>query len=97
MGIVLWITFGLAAGSVARWVMPGPRAGGLIAAMTIGAGGALVGGSVGTAVANPTLATFDFRSLLMAINTTLIVLLIYRCLAMRGTAHVGHPVVVASN
>ena len=54
--------------------------------MSIGAVAALMGGLVGIASANGTPAFFDVYSLLMAINSTLIVLFIYRCLAMRAMA-----------
>ena len=86
MGFVLWVVIGLVAGSVARLVMPGPRAGGIGVAMLVGAVAALMGGLVGIASANGTPAIFDVYSLLMAINSTLIVLFIYRCLAMRAMA-----------
>jgi hypothetical protein len=54
--------------------------------MSIGAVAALMGGLVGIASANGTSAFFDVYSLLMAINSTLIALFIYRCLAMRAMA-----------
>ena len=38
MGILLWIVFGLIAGSFARLVMPGPIAGGLPVALGLGVG-----------------------------------------------------------
>jgi uncharacterized membrane protein YeaQ/YmgE (transglycosylase-associated protein family) len=86
MGFVLWVVIGLVAGSVARLLMPGPRAGGIGVAITIGVVAALIGGLIGSALPDATSTTIDVRSLLMAINSTLIVLFIYRCLAMRAMA-----------
>jgi uncharacterized membrane protein YeaQ/YmgE (transglycosylase-associated protein family) len=85
MGILLWIVFGLIAGSFARLVMPGPIAGGLPVALGLGVGGALLGGLIGTLVSG-TLAGFDVRSFLMAIIGSLTVLFSYRSYAMRAMA-----------
>ena len=48
MNILLWIVVGLATGSIARKLMPGPAAGGISIAILIGVVGAIVGGIVGT-------------------------------------------------
>jgi uncharacterized membrane protein YeaQ/YmgE (transglycosylase-associated protein family) len=85
MGILLWIVFGLVAGSFARLVMPGPIAGGLSVALGLGVGGAVLGGLVGTLVGGSVMG-FDFRSLLMAIIGSLAVLFSYRSYAMRAMA-----------
>lgn len=85
MGILLWIVFGVAAGSVARLVMPGPSAGGMPMALSLGIGGALLGGLVGTLLGG-TVTGFDFRSLVMAIIGSLAVLFSYRSFAMRAMA-----------
>jgi uncharacterized membrane protein YeaQ/YmgE (transglycosylase-associated protein family) len=85
MGILVWIVFGLIAGSFARLVMPGPSAGGLAVALGLGVGGAVVGGLIGTLVGGP-LTGFDFRSFLMAIIGSLAVLFSYRSHAIRGMA-----------
>jgi uncharacterized membrane protein YeaQ/YmgE (transglycosylase-associated protein family) len=75
MGIVLWIAFGVVAGSLAKLVMPGPNAGGVPMGILLGVGAFWAGG-ISTAI--------DVRSLLMAMCGTLIVLLGYRSLAMRS-------------
>ena len=85
MGILLWIVFGLIAGSFARLVMPGPIAGGLVVALGVGVGGAVLGGLVGTLVGGSLMA-FDLRSFLMAIIGSLAVLFSYRSYAMRAMA-----------
>ena len=86
MGILLWIAFGLAAGSVARLVMPGPSAGGIAVAIPLGIGGAVVGGLLGAVFGGAAVMGFDFRSLLLAIIGSLAVLLSYRSFAMRAMA-----------
>jgi uncharacterized membrane protein YeaQ/YmgE (transglycosylase-associated protein family) len=83
VGILLWILFGVVAGSVARRVMPGPSAGGIGAAILAGIVGGLVGGFLGTISAGETSPAFDVRSLLMAMSGTLFLLFGYRCFAMR--------------
>ena len=48
MGILLWIVFGLIAGVVAKFLMPGRDPGGIIVTILLGIGGAIVGGFVAT-------------------------------------------------
>lgn len=83
MGILLWIAFGVVAGSMARWVMPGPRAGGLAIAIPLGVGGAIIGGGIGLLL-GPSPGVVDFRALLLAIAVSLGVLLCYRSFALRA-------------
>jgi uncharacterized membrane protein YeaQ/YmgE (transglycosylase-associated protein family) len=85
MGIFLWIVVGLAAGSVARWVMPGPDPLGLLGTIVLGMGGGVVGGLLGLAFGG-TMAGFDFLNLMTAIIGSLILLMGYRSYAMRGAA-----------
>lgn len=82
LGLLLWIVFGVIAGSVARLVMPGPSAGGLAIAIPLGIGGALVGGGIGTLL-GPTSGGVDIRALLFAVAGCLVVLLCYRSVALR--------------
>lgn len=44
MGILSWIIFGLIAGILAKWIMPGEDGGGFIMTVILGVVGALVGG-----------------------------------------------------
>ena len=48
MGILSWILFGLIAGALAKWIMPGDDPGGIIITIIIGIVGAFVGGYIGT-------------------------------------------------
>jgi uncharacterized membrane protein YeaQ/YmgE (transglycosylase-associated protein family) len=86
MGILLWIVFGLVAGSVARWIMPGPDRLGVFATMLLGVAGAVLGGLVGAAIGSSGVIAFDVRSLLTAIIGSLAVLFCYRTFSMRAAA-----------
>ncbi|AWW28909.1 GlsB/YeaQ/YmgE family stress response membrane protein [Echinicola strongylocentroti] len=50
MTFIWWIIFGLIAGALAKWIMPGKDPGGFIVTTLIGIGGAFVGGFVGRAL-----------------------------------------------
>jgi len=86
MGIVLWVMFGILAGSLARLVMPGPRAGGFAVSLPLGIGGAVIGGMLSVMFGIGSAMEFDFRSLLMAITGSLLLLFSYRSFAMRAVA-----------
>ena len=83
MQIVLWIAIGAFAGSMAKLVMPGPRAGGVRIGLVLGVAGALAGGVLGAVLAGEITNAIDVRSVLMAISGTLWALLCYRAVAMR--------------
>jgi uncharacterized membrane protein YeaQ/YmgE (transglycosylase-associated protein family) len=86
MGILLWIVFGLIAGAVAKFIMPGPDPGGWIVTILLGIGGAVVGGFVATALGFGGMTSFDIRSLMVAIGGALILLAGYRLVANRAMA-----------
>lgn len=44
MGIISWIIFGLIAGILAKWIMPGKDGGGFFMTIILGVVGAVVGG-----------------------------------------------------
>ena len=44
MGILSWIIFGLIAGALAKWIMPGQQGGGIFLTILLGVAGAFVGG-----------------------------------------------------
>ena len=83
MGFILWIVMGTLAGLSARWLMAGPRAGGMVVAVSLGVAGALLGGLLGTFTTNEAAIGIDGRSLLMAMISSMIVLICYRSLAVR--------------
>jgi uncharacterized membrane protein YeaQ/YmgE (transglycosylase-associated protein family) len=86
MGILLWIVFGLIAGVVAKFVMPGRDPGGIVITILLGIVGAVVGGFLGTALGFGSVTGFDVRSLLIAIGGALVLLFGYRLVATRGLA-----------
>ena len=86
MGILMWIMFGLIAGAVAKFVMPGRDPGGIFVTILLGIVGAVVGGYLGTFFGFGTVTGFDVRSLLIAIGGALILLIGYRLIAVRTFA-----------
>ena len=83
MGIFVWIVLGLIAGVVAKWIMPGRDAGGIIVTMLLGVGGALFGGMLAAALGFGGMSGFDIRSLMIAIGGALVLLYGYRLVATR--------------
>lgn len=86
MGILLWIVFGLVAGVIAKWIMPGNDPGGWIITILLGIAGAFVGGMIGAAVGFGGVSGFDIRSLLVAIGGAMLLLFGYRLIAHRAPA-----------
>jgi uncharacterized membrane protein YeaQ/YmgE (transglycosylase-associated protein family) len=80
MGILSWIIFGLIAGWLARFVMPGRDPGGIIITILIGIGGAVVGGFIGTQLGFGKVSGFNFGSFIIAVGGAVVLLSIYRFL-----------------
>ncbi len=78
MGIIAWIVFGLIAGALAKWIMPGKDPGGLIMTMVLGIVGAMIGGFIGSAFGFGGISGFDIRSFGLAVGGALLVLVGYR-------------------
>lgn len=78
MGFLSWIIFGLIAGALAKFVMPGRDPGGCIITPLLGIGGAVLGGWVATLLGFGTFSGFDLRSFLMAVAGAILLLLLYR-------------------
>ena len=83
MGILSWILFGLIAGALAKLLMPGDDPGGLVVTILLGIGGAIVGGFIGTRIGFGSVGGFDFRSLLIAVGGTIVLLAGYRLMKKR--------------
>ena len=78
MGILSWIVFGLIAGALAKFLMPGIQGGGFIRTTILGIVGALVGGFVGTHFLDfGDISGFDMRSMGIAVGGALLVLFLY--------------------
>ena len=78
MGILSWAIFGLIAGALAKWVMPGKDPGGIFVTMLLGIAGALVGGFVGSMVGLGSVTGFNLGSFLIAVAGAALLLWIYR-------------------
>ncbi|WP_374368036.1 GlsB/YeaQ/YmgE family stress response membrane protein [Dongia sp.] len=78
MGWLSWIVFGLIAGIVAKFIMPGRDPGGFIVTILLGIVGAFVGGWLATQLGLGSISGFDIRSFIIAVAGALIVLFIYR-------------------
>jgi uncharacterized membrane protein YeaQ/YmgE (transglycosylase-associated protein family) len=84
VGVLSWILFGLIAGAIAKFIMPGKDPGGCIGTIIIGILGALIGGFVGTQFLNfGTVTGFNVRSFGIAILGAIILLILYRLLLER--------------
>ena len=78
MGWLSWIVFGLIAGIVAKWIMPGRDPGGFIITTVIGIVGALLGGWLATQFGLGDVTGFDIKSFIIAVIGSLLLLFIYR-------------------
>lgn len=84
MGILTWIIFGLIAGAIAKFIMPGNQGMGWLMTIILGIVGAFVGGWIGTMLGWGTVEEFDIKSILLAVVGALAVLWIYGMATKRG-------------
>ena len=77
--------FGLIAGAIAKWIMPGKGPGGIILTIVPGIVGAVVGGFIGTQVGFGDISGFDLRSMLLAVGGGVLLLFIYGLLTRART------------
>ena len=80
MGILAWIIFGLIAGALAKFIMPGDDPGGFIVTTLIGIVGAVIEGFIAVQLGWSDVTGFDLRSFGIAIADALILLFGYRLL-----------------
>jgi len=79
MGVLSWMLFGLIAGAIAKFIMPGKDPGGCLGTIIIGVLGALIGGFVGNELLDIGSVTgFNLRSFGIAILGAIILLTLYR-------------------
>ena len=81
MHILGWILFGLIVGALAKLVMPGRDAGGIIITMLLGIAGAVLGGFIGRALG--LYGPNDSAGFLMSFIGAVILLAIYRFMVGR--------------
>ena len=80
MGIITWIVFGLIAGLIAKFLMPGDDPGGFFVTILIGIAGAVVGGFLATWLGFGGVDGFNIGSLAVAVVGSILLLLGYRLL-----------------
>jgi uncharacterized membrane protein YeaQ/YmgE (transglycosylase-associated protein family) len=83
MGILSWIVFGLIAGALAKWVMPGKDPGGIVVTILLGIGRAIIGGFIASLLGLGTVSGFNLWSFLVAVGGALLLLFGYRQLKSR--------------
>ena len=77
MGIVTWVVFGLIAGVLAKFLMPGKQGGGTVLTTLLGIVGAVVGGFIATQLGFGDVNSFDLRSMAIAVGGALLVLVVW--------------------
>ncbi|QMI04952.1 GlsB/YeaQ/YmgE family stress response membrane protein [Citrobacter sp. RHB25-C09] len=78
MGWISWVIFGLIAGILAKWIMPGKDGGGFFVTIILGIVGAFVGGLISTFFGFGKVDGFNFGSFAVAVIGAIVVLVIYR-------------------
>ncbi len=84
MNWIVWIIFGLIAGAIAKFIMPGKDPGGFIVTILIGIAGALLGGFIGSNLLGVGVDGFNIGSFLVAIGGSLLLLFGYRMVKGRA-------------
>jgi len=75
MSMIYWIIFGLIAGAIASFIMPGAK-GGILGLIILGIIGAVVGGYLGQMFFGVGVTGFDLKSFVVAVTGSLLVLLV---------------------
>jgi len=78
MGILSWMLLGLAAGALAKFILPGRDPGGFIVTILVGIAGAVLGGFVASTFGLGSITGFDLHSLAIAVGGAFVLLLGYR-------------------
>jgi uncharacterized membrane protein YeaQ/YmgE (transglycosylase-associated protein family) len=84
MGILSWIVFGLIAGAIAKFLMPGRDPGGCIITIIVGIVGAVLGGYLATMLGYGGVSGFDFRSFVVAVIGAILLLIVWRMISGRS-------------
>jgi uncharacterized membrane protein YeaQ/YmgE (transglycosylase-associated protein family) len=84
LGWIAWIIFGLIAGIIAKFLMPGRDPGGFIVTIIIGILGGVLGGFIGTQLGLGSVDGFNLMSFLLAVLGAVILLFIYRLIKSRS-------------
>lgn len=74
MNFLFWIIFGLIAGVLAKWIMPGTYSIGIIMTIVLGVVGAVVGGYISVFFGKGRVDGFNFGSFVVAVIGAMVVL-----------------------
>jgi uncharacterized membrane protein YeaQ/YmgE (transglycosylase-associated protein family) len=77
MNILWWALFGLIAGAIAKFLMPGKVPGGILLTIALGIVGAIVGGFIGTQLNLGDVHAFNLQSMALAVGGGVLVLFIF--------------------
>ncbi len=80
MSLMSWLAFGSIVGVVANLIDPKPSAGGVLGAIALGIGGALIGGFLGSVVLGIGISGFNLSSFFVAVLGSMLLLLVGRSL-----------------
>ena len=83
MNVLAWILFGLLAGGLAKFIMPGKDPGGCLITCAIGLIGALIGGFVTRLFGFGPVSGFNVHSLAVAILGSVVLLVLFRVIVSR--------------
>jgi uncharacterized membrane protein YeaQ/YmgE (transglycosylase-associated protein family) len=84
VNVFAWILFGLVAGGIAKFIMPGKDPGGCLTTIVIGIAGSLIGGLLGRHVLGIGPVTgFNLQSLGLAILGAFLLLVVFRLVIAR--------------
>jgi uncharacterized membrane protein YeaQ/YmgE (transglycosylase-associated protein family) len=86
VGILAWIIFGLIAGAVAKFLVPGAGPGGILGDIIVGIVGAFIGGFVYDFFGHVGVTGFNLGSMACAIIGAVILLAIIRAVTRPRTA-----------
>ncbi|MCA9830977.1 MAG: GlsB/YeaQ/YmgE family stress response membrane protein [Dehalococcoidia bacterium] len=87
MGLLTWVLVGLVAGVIAQFVVGGGVGSlrGLVIAILLGIGGAVLGGFVSSAMGWGDVTGFNIRSLVIASLGAIVVVLVWQQLSKRNS------------
>ena len=85
LGFIWWLIIGLIAGALARLIMPGRDAMGIIATILLGIVGSIIGGLVSVAIWGSNDNGFRPAGLLLSVLGAILLLWIWRMIKSRNT------------
>lgn len=80
MNFIVYVIFGLIAGSIANMIDPRPSRGGILGSIILGIAGAVVGGWLGSAIFGVGVDGFNLSSFIVAVVGSLVLLALGRML-----------------